>query len=89
MLFRSETEWDEHGYQRRLRLETRAAGVAYHIEGNVISLIPLCNRRQLPDGTWLNTRITEGLTRYSCNGAPAIGMSEYLDQIVDGRPSGV
>jgi hypothetical protein len=55
----------------------------------VVSLIPLRNRRQLPDGTWLHTRITEGLTRYSCNGAAAIGMSEYLDQIVDGRPIGV
>jgi hypothetical protein len=86
---RIETEWDDHGYQRRLRFETRAGGVDYEIEGRVVSLIPLRNRRQLPDGSWLNTRITEGLTRYSCNGVAALGMSEYLDQIVDGRPSGV
>src|SRR5262249_13178007 len=84
-----ETEWDDRGHQRRLRLATRAAGVDYAIDGEVLSLIPLRNRRQLPDGTWLHTRITEGLTRYSCNGAAAIGMSEYLDQIVDGRPIGV
>jgi hypothetical protein len=84
-----ETEWDDRGHQRRLRFAARAAGVDYEIEGSVLSLIPLRNRRQLPDGTWLTTRITEGLTRYSCNGAAALGMSEYLDQIVDGRPSGV
>jgi hypothetical protein len=84
---RIETEWDERGHQRRLRFETRAAGVDYEIVGRVVSLIPLRNRRQRPDGTWLHTRITEGLTRYSCNGVAAIGMSEYLDQIVDGRPA--
>jgi len=84
-----ETEWDERGHQRRLHFATRAAGVDYAIEGEVVSLIPLRNRRQLPDGSWLHTRITEGLTRYSCNGAPALGMSEYLDQIVDGKPCGV
>ena len=44
----------------------------YQIAGDVVSLIPLRNRRQLPDGTWLHTRITEGLTRYSCNGVAAI-----------------
>jgi hypothetical protein len=86
---RIETEWDDHGTQRRLRFATRAAGVDYAIEGRVLSLIPLRNRRQLPDGSWLHTRITEGLTRYACNGADAIGMSEYLDQIIDGRPIGV
>ena len=84
-----ETLWDARGHQQRLRFATRAAGVDYEIEGRVVSLIPLRNRRQLPDGTWLHTRITEGLTRYSCNGAAAIGMSEFLDQIVDGKPSGM
>jgi len=84
-----ETEWDVRGHQRRLQFTTRAGGADYEIVGRVISLIPLRNRRQLPDGTWLHTRITEGLTYYACNGAPALGMSEYLDQIVDGRPVGV
>ncbi len=84
-----DTDWDEHGYQKSLRFKTRAAGVDYEVEGRVASLIPLRNRRQLPDGTWLQTRITEGLTCYTCNGVAAIGMSEYLDQIVDGRPSGI
>ena len=61
----------------------------YELEGRVCSLIPLRNRRQLPDGRWLQTRITEAMTEYRWNGRTALGMSEYLDQIVDGRPSGI
>ena len=34
------------------------------------------------------TRITEAMTRYECDGKVGIGMSEYLDQIVDGDPVG-
>ncbi len=37
-------------------------------------------------GEQLHTRITEAMTRYECNGRVGMGMSEYLDQIVDGRP---
>ena len=52
------------------------------------SLIPLRNQRTTPDGEQLLTRITEGLTRYECDGMTGWGMSEYLDQIVDGIPIG-
>jgi hypothetical protein len=38
--------------------------------------------------TDLVTRITEGMTEYTCDGKTGYGMSEYLDQIVDGRPLG-
>jgi len=55
----------------------------------VISLIPLRSRRTGPDGVELNTRITEGMTEYRCDGKVGYGLSEYLDQIVDGRPSGM
>jgi len=54
----------------------------------VLSLIPLRNRRQLDDGSWLHTRITEAMTEYRWNGTTGLGMSEYLDQIEDGRPVG-
>jgi hypothetical protein len=59
------------------------------VEGKVLSLIPLRNRRRAPDGTELNTRITEGMTEYKCNGMTGYGLSEYLDQIVDGKPTGI
>jgi len=48
----------------------------------------LRNRRTTPDGKELTTRITEGMTEYRCNGQVGYGLSEYLDQIVDGRPTG-
>ena len=79
--------WDERGYVRSLDLRTTVAGVDYAVHGDVLSLIPLRNRRETPDGRMLTTRITEGLTEYTCNGEKALGMAEYLDQIVDGRRS--
>ena len=60
----------------------------YRVEGRVMSLIPLRNRRRSPDGEELMTRITEGMTEYSCDGHVGYGLSEFLDQIVDGQPVG-
>jgi hypothetical protein len=80
---------DEHGYQTGLRAKVKTrGGRSYEVEGKVLSLIPLRSRRKTPDGAELNTRITEGMTEYRCDGRVGYGLSEYLDQIVDGRPSG-
>jgi len=62
--------------------------------GEVIDLIPLRNRRQAPGGEWLTTRISEGMTRWTVQSGPFAGrvgqgMSEYLDQIIDGQPVGI
>ena len=85
-----DTDWDDYGYQTALRAKVKTrSGVAYEIEGKVMSLIPLRNRRKTPDGTEMTTRITEGMTEYRCNGQVGYGLSEYLDQIVDGRPTGM
>ena len=85
-----DTDWDEHGYQTGLRAKVKTrAGKAYEVEGKVLSLIPLRNRRTTPDGKELTTRITEGMTQYRCNGMVGYGLSEYLDQIVDGKPVSV
>jgi hypothetical protein len=84
-----ESEWDSDLYQVSLRLRCATAKQRFEVEGRVLSLIPLRNRRQLPDGSWLQTRITEAMTEYRWNGRTSIGMSEYLDQMRDGRPSGI
>jgi hypothetical protein len=60
----------------------------------VLNLIPLRNRRRDPDGgdeaPWLHTRISEGMTRWTmADGRVGYGLSEYLDQIVDGQPVGL
>jgi hypothetical protein len=85
---RVESDWDESGYQTAMRCWARTDDAEYEVTGEVLSLIPLRNRRTTPDGEQLTTRITEAMTRYHCDGRTGIGMSEYLDQIVDGRPVG-
>jgi hypothetical protein len=55
----------------------------YEVEGDVWSNIPLRNRRE-----GMVTRITEGMTRWRCEGKEGAGLSEYLDQIIDGTPVG-
>lgn len=89
-----ETEWSEPGaYHRavRARLASSSTGREWSIEGDVKTVVPLRNRRQTPDGEWLHTRIGEGLTEWRVEGVDGSGwgLSEYLDQIVDGRPVGV
>ena len=67
----------------------KTAKSSYDITGEVISLIPLRNRRTSPDGEDLMTRISEGMTHWTCNGVDGYGLSEYLDQIIDGKPVGM
>ncbi len=60
------------------------------MRGTVLNLIPLRNRRTDPDDRELVTRISEGLTDWTLDdGRIGYGLSEYLDQIVDGMPVGL
>ena len=75
-------------------ISSSRSGREWRFEGQVASLIPLRNRRQDPDGNWLMTRISEGMTRWRITsgeheGRVGYGMSEYLDQIIDGSPVGL
>jgi hypothetical protein len=85
-----ETEWrtDDH-YHDRIRAIATTPDGEHVIEGTVLSLIPLRNRRTTPEGEQLVTRISEGMTEWQCDGKVGYGLSEYLDQIVDGQPVGV
>jgi hypothetical protein len=86
---RIDSEWDEDDCQTSLRASvTTQGGKSYEVSGRVLSLIPLRNRRTTPEGRELITRITEGMTEYHCNGRVGYGLSEYLDQIVNGVPNG-
>ena len=91
------TRGDEQ-YHDRIEgvLRSSRDGKEWRFTGEVLdnSLIPLRNRRQSPDGDWLMTRISEGMTRWTVEsgefaGRTGYGLSEYLDQIVDGAPVGV
>ena len=86
---RVDSDWDERHHQTAMRCWARTdAGREYEVTGEVISLIPLRNRRTGPDGVEQLTRITEAMTRFRFGSRTGIGMSEYLDQIVDGAPVG-
>ena len=62
----------------------------WRVRGSVLNLIPLRNRRTDPEGTELVTRISEGLTEWTLDdGRVGYGLSEYLDQIIDGAPVGL
>jgi len=80
------TEWegDDH-YHQRIHALLRSGEREWRIDGKVLNLIPLRNRR---DGRV--TRISEGLTEWTVEGRPpGYGLSEYLDQIIDGSPVGI
>lgn len=88
-----ESDFDEQFHQTAMRCWALSeTGTEYEVTGKVLSLIPLRNRRKSTDGTELFTRITEGMTEFKCvrdgEELTGIGMSEYLDQIIDGRPVG-
>lgn len=80
------TEWEgEDKYHQRIEALLRSGDREWRINGNVLNLIPLRNRR---DGRV--TRISEGLTEWQVEGKPTgYGLSEYLDQIIDGDPVGI
>lgn len=80
---------DEHNQAIGQEIWVKTQEREYTIKGNALSLIPLRNRRKLPNGEQLNTRITEAMTRFVCDGLVGYGMSEYLDQIVEGSPVGI
>ncbi len=85
------TTYDPDELHRSVEVEmTSREGRRWRATGEVLSMIPLRNRRRSPEGEELMTRIGEGMTRWTLDGGRVgYGMSEYLDQIVDGHPVGL
>ena len=85
------TVWaGEDRYHQEVQAVARSKGKEWRMTGKVLNLIPLRNRRIDPDGNALVTRISEGMTEWTLDdGRVGYGLSEYLDQIVDGSPVGV
>lgn len=89
--FEISTEWtDGDPYHRSISAALRSGDHEWKVSGRVLSLIPLRNRRSTPEGEALVTRISEGMTEWTlADGRVGYGLSEYLDQIVDGNPVGL
>jgi hypothetical protein len=84
--FKIETTWvgDEH-YHAEIDATLTAGNDEWRVHGKVLSLIPLRNRRE-----GQVTRISEALTEWTTHdGRVGYGLSEYLDQIIDGKPVGI
>jgi hypothetical protein len=78
------TEWSDKQDPVRVALGVRTANRREIIEGEILTLAPLRNRRQA-DGEILVSRIAEGFTRFTWNGAAGYGMTEYIERIEDGK----
>jgi hypothetical protein len=73
-----DTEFAENGlYHRRLNARVKTAdGESFEITGQVMSFIPLRNRRE-----GMTTHVGEGMTEFRCGDHVGYGLSEYLDQV--------
>ncbi|HEX9530930.1 MAG TPA: hypothetical protein VF954_07320 [Acidimicrobiales bacterium] len=80
------TIWSgEDSYHAEIEAVLRRGDNETRVKGRVINLVPLRNRRED-----LVTRISEGMTEWTLeDGQVGYGLSEYLDQIIDGKPVGV
>jgi hypothetical protein len=81
------TDWTDQMDPRSMRLALRTAKRAAVLEGEVLTLAPLRNRRKLGDEL-LVTRIAEGLTQWRWGEHSGLGISEYIERIEDGSPVG-
>ena len=82
------TKWDQHKDPEHIELCLRTEQRAVVMHGEVMTLAPLRNRRKLDDGTALETRIAEGLTKWSWGDMTGYGLSEYIERVEDGVPVG-
>lgn len=80
------TQWKgEDSYHEVVTAKLVSGNDEWNVTGRVLNLIPLRNRRE-----GLVTRISEGMTEWTLeDGRVGYGLSEYLDQIIDGRPVGI
>jgi hypothetical protein len=77
------TDWSHRQDPVRVRLGVRTANRREIIEGEILTLAPLRNRRHVGDEV-LISRIAEGYTRFTWNGAAGYGMTEYIERIENG-----
>jgi hypothetical protein len=78
-----ESDYDGDWFPLKNRIKVLTDDHTYEVEGDVWSNIPLRNRRDD-----MVTRITEGMTRWRYGDLAGAGLSEYLDQVIDGTPVG-
>lgn len=84
------TARDNRDEQVAIAVSLRVKDREWKLRGDTLATVPLRNRRDDGAGQLAVTRIVEGLMRWTLeDGRVVYGMSEYLDQVVDGRPVGL
>jgi hypothetical protein len=78
------TKWTDQQDPARVSLGVRTARRTARIDGEMIRLAPLRNRRKA-NGQVLESRIAEGFTRFTWDGREGYGMTEYIERSEDGR----
>lgn len=81
------TGWTERKDPETLSLGVRTARRAVQMEGRVLRLAPLSNRRKVGEEL-LRSRIAEGLTEWAWDGRKGIGVTEYIEFLENGEPVG-
>jgi len=81
------TEWSDQRDPMRMQIAVSTANRREIITGDILVMAPLRNRRR--DGNdVIVSRIAEGFTRYTWNGAVGYGMTEYIERVEDDQPVG-
>jgi hypothetical protein len=81
------TDWTDKLDPQAMRLAVRTAHRALVLEGKVLTLVPLRNRRKIGDEL-LSTRIAEGFTEWQWGERAGLGVSEYIERIENNVPVG-
>jgi hypothetical protein len=81
------TEWSVEKDPKTIHLGVRTANRAAQMEGRVLTLAPLSNRRKVGDEL-LKSRIAEALTEWTWDGIDGIGVTEYIEFLENGDPVG-
>lgn len=81
------TRWSDEQDPEAVVIGVRTAQRTALIEGRVLTMAPLRNRREA-DGQLLVSRVAEGFTEYTWDGHTGLGMIEYIERVEDGMAVG-
>ncbi len=79
-----QTDWTDSQDPAFVRLGVMTAKRKIRIDGEILKLAPLRNRRKTEEGI-LVSRVAEGFTRFTWGQQAGYGMTEYIERIEDGK----
>jgi hypothetical protein len=80
-------DWTADKDPATYKLGIRTARRRIIVEGKVLSLAPLRNRREI-DGRIVVSRISESFTELTCEGRRGLGVTEFIEVVENGVPVG-